>query len=192
MKSNREQLIPWIVVSAIAVVAIIIALVFVSSINATSNDAGEQTNDATPSTSKPVQGNTKPSTASTPTPSETDEPDTGEIPVVDPGATSELGFAGWNVTGQLSTKLGATSFTVNGDVMNLDSELPRTLPASCATAQSGWGISRSESKTATNTMKVGDAYFGVVKPAESCSENKALFNEIWGLYGAYLKSLKAS
>ncbi len=205
MNPAQQRMLPWIVVAAAAVVVLIVSSFIINMSRSVTNDAvvpNDATSQSAPSaTSSPKPNSAKPQATpersqsgalASAQPSASPSASASAVaPTVDPGPTNPLGFDGWNVTGDLSAKLGQTSFTVNGESMLLDSALPKTLPASCAAAQQGWGISRSQTADAAHPKTVGADHYGLIRPAESCAADPGLYNTVWGLYEAYLKSLKS-
>lgn len=169
---------PWIIVGIVAVVAIVLSLVVVNLARGGGDDPAP-TNTAAPTTTK--SPTTTPEETTTPTETKTPEtPDADQVPKVDVGPTSRLDIQTWGVTSQLSQKFGLTSYAIPDNVhLTLDSPLINSLPDSCKEMRTQWGVTRAE-----------DGSYKVAKPAERCEAAPELFDELWGLTDAFLKSFK--
>lgn len=179
-RERRERpagLIPWIVVGAVTVVALIASVLIVT----TARGADE----AEPAPAPTTQ--TDPSSTPDPvqTPEPTDEPDEPEdsdaVPDVEVGSTFDVPIEAWGVTAQASNKFGSVSYKfIDGDnsTLILSSGLIDSLPASCSAMHDQWGVKKSG----------GD--YELVKPAERCDDASAVYDEIWGLMAALVDSIK--
>ncbi len=183
MSSRREVALPWIVVSVIAVLAIIMALVFINLIRP--DVFGSGSTEAKPA---PAQTTDAPPAVPLPRPS---TPAPTSVPASDPGPTSTIPVTQWGVSVEFPQALGPAEYQISGDVVTFPTTLAEQLPAKCGNTAEGWGLSRSESKDAQNTHRVGDFYYGIESPVDSCQANSDLFNKIMGLYGAALNSVSA-
>ena len=174
---------PWIIVGAVAIVAIIASIVVVNAVrgNDTPPVAGSETNTTAPTTEQPE---TTPGTE-TPVapPTEKPEPETkptDEAPKVEVGPTITLGIEAWGATSELSGRMGPTSYNIPDSVnLQLSSELLDSFPASCEAMRTEWGATRLDNGT-----------FQVRKPAESCAEAPELYDTVWGLVAAWVDSIK--
>lgn len=172
VEDRGAQAKPWIVVGIIAVLAIIASIIVVNVVRG----AGEAGPTAAPS---PQQTS---GSAQTPTPSEepdeTEEPadEDGDVPQVDPGETMTLSISQWGVSGELSNKFGSTNYTLeNGNTeLWLSSPLINQLPC-----EGPWGVVRT----------AGGGY-EVLKPAERCAAAPEVYDELWGLTDAFVKSIR--
>lgn len=178
---RAPQALPWIVVGAVAVIAIVVSIVLV---NLARGDAGA--NEAT--TGRP--STTAPSATPSPTPSSdaeedadgagnAEDEDPNEVPAVEVGPTSTLDIPAWGVTSQLSQKFGMTSYVIPDNVnLQLSSPLIDSLPEECAAMRSQWGVTQG-----------ADGSYTVLKPAERCEAAPELYDELWGLTDAFAKSV---
>ncbi|WP_449281327.1 hypothetical protein [Leucobacter sp.] len=167
---------PWIVVGLVAVLAIIASIVVVNIVRG--GDAGQTAGPATeqPTEEQPAQPST-PSTPDTPDEDEEEPEEPGdEVPQVEVGQTMELPIPQWGVNGDLSSKFGSTSYTLeNGNTeLWLDSSLIRQLPC-----DGNWGA-----------RQVSEGEYEVLRPAEGCAAAPELYDELWGLIDAFVRSLR--
>lgn len=172
---------PWIIVGIVAVVAIVLSIVVVNLVRGDGADP-EPTASTAPSTSA-----TKTPTTTTPgkteTPEETKAPETpaaDQVPKVAVGDTSPLPITQWGATSQLSQKFGSAFYNIDGDDrLVLTSPLIDSLPMSCEAMRSQWGA-----------IRVEGGKFEIAKPAERCAETPELYDELWGLTDAFVKSIE--
>lgn len=176
---RTSRFVPWIIVGAGAVIALVVAILIVGSL---SGGGSEPAPTAAPTTESQQ---TQPST-----PGESDDPDDpGEstqptrtpptaVPEVEVGPTMNMPVAQWGIQVDLSQRLGLTvSYSIpDGVNLVLASSLIDSLPASCSKE---WGMTR-----------VDDSTFEVYKPAERCEAAPALYDELWGLMDAMAKSAR--
>ncbi|QIM17480.1 hypothetical protein G7067_13355 [Leucobacter insecticola] len=165
---------PWIVVGMVAVLALVGAILVLNLARGDDTTA-KPTADPAPQTNT----SSKPTTTSKP---ETSKPveTTPAIPQVEVGATNPLPIVPWGVTSELSQKFGSTSFNIpDGANLVLTSSLLDSFPDSCAAMRQEWGATRLE-----------DGTFKVRKPAGSCKAAPELFDEIWGLTDAWVKTIR--
>ncbi|QBE48314.1 hypothetical protein [Leucobacter triazinivorans] len=168
---------PWIIVGLVAVLAIIVSIVVVNLVRGA--DAGSGSGEASDQTAEPT----------TPPPTTPDAPEEGEgegeddpeppeddVPRVEVGPTMELPIPQWGVNGQLSSKFGSTSYTLeNGNTeLWLDSALIRQLPC-----EGNWGATQ-----------LAEGQYEVLRPAESCAAAPELYEELWGLTDAFVQSIR--
>jgi hypothetical protein len=168
---------PWIVVGAVAAVAIVLSIVVVNLARG-SGDPEPAATTAPTATKTP-----SPSKTTTPTPekSETpEEPKKDAVPKVEVGPTSSLPIPAWGVSSELSQKFGSTSYSIPDNTnLRLESPLINSLPESCAAMRTQWGAKRLE-----------DGTFEVAKPADPCADAPELYDELWGLTDAFVQSFK--
>lgn len=173
---------PWIIVGAVAVVALVGSLLVV---NAMRGDDPQPE----PSTSAPQ-----------PTPSETEEPQTEapepepEEPAAETAPTVEVGpnpipldisYAGISV--ESSQKLTNPQWFYQAgppERVMFESGLMNSFPDACAAmrspqGQSPWGIEKGD-----------DGKWSVVRPGGTCSADPKLYDEVWGLMQAVADSVK--
>lgn len=174
-RSPRQRpaaLIPWIVVGAVTVVALIASVMIVTV--ARGSDEAEPD----PAPAPTVQASADPTPEPTPAP-EPDEDAEDSVPDVQVGPTFDMPIDAWGVTADVSNKLGAVTYRFeDGDsTLLLSSPLIESLPQSCEAMKSQWGVRRS-----------GSGY-ELVKPSERCDEAGAVYDEIWGLMDALVDSI---
>lgn len=182
---TAPKALPWIVVGAIAVIAIIVCIVLVNMARGGSGDENasnqEPTASSAPSaTPSPSSGtdDAADSDADADAAEEEDE-DPNEVPAVDVGPTSTLDIPAWGVTSQLSQKFGTTSYVIPDSVnLQLSSPLINSLPDECAAMRTQWGVTQG-----------ADGTYSVLKPAERCEAAPELYDELWGLTDAFAKSV---
>lgn len=168
---------PWIIVGIVAVLAIIASIVVVNLVRAA--DTGSGSGQASEQTAEPTPPPSTPTTPDEPEGGEGDEdpePAEDEVPRVDVGPTMELPIPQWGVNGQLSSKFGSTSYTLeNGNTeLWLDSALIRQLPC-----EGNWGATQ-----------LAEGQYEVLRPAESCAAAPELYEELWGLTDAFVQSIR--
>lgn len=175
--SGGKKMLPWIIVGAGAVIALIASIFIVNALGGGSEPTPTAAPTATEAPATDATPSTSPSPSTDPEPSEAagDQP-----PKVEVGPTMALDVPFWGITADLSTRFGQTSYAIDADSrLVLTSALISSLPESCAAMRSEWGISR-----------VGDATFEVLKPAQRCAEAPELYDEIWGLSAAMVESIR--
>lgn len=171
---------PWVIIGIIAIVAIVASIVIVSLVRGqdadeAANDGPSQTTQTDDSATDDTGGSTDDEAEDEPEDEDEDEDSGFDVPKVTVGPTNTLKIGPWNATSQLSEKFGMTSFSIPDNVhMKLDSPLIAQLPSSC---QGDWGVTKTD-----------DGY-EVLKP-DSCSEAPEVYDEIWGLLDAYVKTIK--
>lgn len=183
---EAPRALPWIVVGVVAVVAIVVCIVLVNVVR-----GGEASETPKPSSSP----SSTPS--ATPTPSAADDDDSTDaqadadgddaddpnaVPDVEVGPTSQLQITQWNATSDLSQKFGRTQYYIEGENLQLlESPLIASLPESCAAMRTQWGATRG-----------ADGTFTLMKPAEKCAAAPEVYDEIWGLTDAFVKTIKVT
>jgi len=165
---------PWIVVGIIAVLAIVASITVVNLARGGGQDPASST--AGPSTSEPAPQTTAPPTTDPEEETPTEEPEEDKVPKVEVGPTMSLPITQLGVTSQLSGKFGSTLYRIenNNTEIHLDSALISQLPC-----EGNWGAVRTES-----------GKFEVLKPAERCAAAPELYDELWGLTDAWVKTIK--
>ncbi|MFD5600266.1 hypothetical protein ACFWHR_09430 [Leucobacter sp. NPDC058333] len=178
---GAPKALPWIVVGVVAVIAIVVCIVLVNMARA--NDAGGATSSKTTTTSESPSETPTPSATPSDDAEETEEPETkdpNKVPAVEVGPTSTLDIPAWGVTSQLSQKFGMTSYNIpDNSNLQLTSPLIQSLPEECAAMRTQWGVTKG-----------ADGKFTVLKPAETCEAAPELYDELWGLTDAFVKSFK--
>ena len=173
---------PWIIIAAVAVLALVGALI---AVNALRNDDApvEET------TAAPVPTPTETDGAEPETPAPTpEEPEVEEAPKVDVGAnpiSMDISFAGISV--ESSQKLTNPQWFYHAgppERVMIESGLMNSFPESCSAmrspvGQSPWGIEKGEDDTWT-----------VVRPEGTCTADPTLYDEVWGLMQAVADSAK--
>nr|WP_249290985.1 hypothetical protein [Leucobacter manosquensis] len=170
---------PWIVVGAVAVIAIIVCIVLVNLARGGSDDGNASNQE--PTTTAAPSATPSPSSGADDADADDDAEDTDpdEVPAVEVGPTTPLDIPAWGVTSQLSLKFGMTSYSIPDNVnLQLSSPLINSLPEECAAMRTQWGITQG-----------ADGTYSVLKPAERCEAAPELYDELWGLTDAFAKSI---
>ncbi|QAB17089.1 hypothetical protein Leucomu_03405 [Leucobacter muris] len=173
-RDRSAQAKPWIVVGIVAVLAIIASIVILNLARG-SEQAPQPT--AQPTTQAPT-------TTSPTTPADDDDDDSDAEqpegpPAVDVGATYDMAIGPWDATSQISQRFGSISFNIpDGTNLVLTSDLLNSFPESCAAMRQGWGATKT------------GAGYEVLKPAERCAEAPELYDEVWGLVDAWVKTIR--
>lgn len=174
---------PWIIVAAVAVLALVGALLVVNALRG----GGEEK--PAPTTEAPAPTTTTPETTETETvPPTPEEPEVEEAPKVDVGPnpiSMDISFAGISV--QSSQKLTNPQWFYHAgppERVMFESGLMNSFPDSCSAmrspeGKSPWGIEKGEGNTWT-----------VVRPEGTCAADTKLYDEVWGLMQAVADSAK--
>lgn len=171
---------PWIIVGAVAVIAIVVSIVVVNIARGTESAPEANTNTTTePTTPQPEPESDTPSPTTPETPKPEERPK-DEAPSVEVGPTDVMLIGPWNATSQLSQRFGPARFEIPDNVnLQLSSGLLDSFPESCAAMRTAWGATRLD-----------DGTFQVRKPAESCAEAPELYDTVWGLVTAWVETIK--
>lgn len=164
---------PWIVVGLVAVLAIVASIIVVNLVRGGQTETGGGTD---PGTQQPTEEPSTPTEPTTPTtPEEEPEEPGDEVPEVEVGQTMELQIPQWGVSGDLSGRFGSTSYVLeNGNTeLWLSSQLINQLPC-----DGNWGA-----------VQTADGKYEVLKPAERCAAAPELYDELWGLTDAFVRSI---
>jgi len=174
-RANKVK--PWIIVGIITVVALIASIVILNLARA--GDSPAETATPTPT---PTQTSAPAPTTTSPTPTEEaddeeDAPDTA--PSVEVGPTNTMPIGPWNATSELSQRFGQTSFAIpDGVNLVLTNDLLNSFPDSCAAMRQAWGAT-----------KLADGTYEVLKPETRCEAAPELYDEVWGLLDAWVKTI---
>ncbi|WP_241156171.1 hypothetical protein [Leucobacter chromiireducens] len=180
-RDRAAQAKPWIIVGIVAVLAIVASIVVVNI----ARGQGEPE----PSTPKPTatqtegtqQPDPEPTTPETEQP-ETEEPDADKVPSVDVGPTTSFPIGPWNASSEWPQRLGAASFVIpDATHLKLSGDLFNSFPESCAAMRTEWGATKQP-----------DGTFAVAKPASRCEAAPDLYDQVWGLLDAWVKTIKVS
>lgn len=174
---SHSRFVPWIIVGAGAVLAIVASLVIVFAVRGGEDPQPPPVTEPTaespaePTTEEPIEPTAEPVDP---------EPAPDEPPTVEVGNTGDFNIESWGVQGEISAKFGWPSYTISGDVLTFEGGtlLPQ-FPESCAAMRTGFGI-----------KKAADGTFEVHRPAETCAEAPDFYNEVWGLTAAIIPTLK--
>ena len=184
-RDRSAQAKPWIIVGFIALIAIVVSIIVINALRGGEPPVadGNSTNTTTSqsATSTPPATQTEQPTTDSPKPEQTEKPEKpgDEPPVIDPGQTFTMPIGPWNATSQLSARFGATNFAIpDGTNLILSSDLLNQFPASCEAMSKQWGAKRLD-----------DGTYEVLRPAGTCTENPALYDEVWGLTAAWVKTI---
>lgn len=170
---------PWIIVGAVAIIAIIVSIVVVNVARGSDNAPEANTNTTTtePEATQPETPEPTPTTPEKPAPEEKPK---DEVPSVEVGPTNVMLIGPWNATSQLSQRFGSASFVIPDNVnLELSSGLLDSFPESCKAMRTAWGATRLD-----------DGTYQVRKPAESCAEAPELYDTVWGLTAAWVDTIK--
>lgn len=174
--STTSTRLPWIIVGAVAIVAIIVSIVVVNVARG-SESAPEATTNTT--TTEPETTQPEPETTTPEAPKPVEKPK-DQAPSVEVGPTVTMQIVPWTVTSELSQRFGQTSFNIpDGVNLELTSELLNSFPESCAAMRTAWGATKLE-----------DGTFQVRKPAEGCAEAPELYDTVWGLVAAWVDTIQ--
>ncbi|MFT4231608.1 MAG: hypothetical protein QM606_02365 [Leucobacter sp.] len=169
---------PWIVVGIIAVLAIVASIIVVNIARGAQDDAGsDAASQQTEQSSQTTEPTTPAASEETQTPDEGSDAGSEEVPEVEVGETlPPLDISQWDVSAVLSAKFGLTSYTLeNGNTeLWLDSPLIQQFPC-----DGHWGA-----------VKTDAGKYEVLKPAERCAAAPELYDELWGLTDAFVKSIE--
>ncbi|MBB4072002.1 hypothetical protein [Canibacter oris] len=170
---GKAHFLPWIVVGVIAIIALVGATVFVNQFKAAQNSPETVTTAA--ENSEPSNGQT---TTTTPNQSSAEQQISAAVPQVSVGETYTLDITQWEKKFEVSNKLRGLRYElVEGDTKAvLSIALVEELPESCAAMREQFGFKRDGDK------------FEVFKPATVCAAAPELYNEIWGLLEAAVKT----
>ena len=173
---RKAKALPWIIVGIVAVLAIVASIVAVNVARGGDAAVAPAETTAAPQPTKPQT--TKPATEDTAEEEPEEDPD--KVPTVEVGPTSEMQIVPWNVTSQFPQRLGSTTFAIPDNVnLILTSDLLNSFPDSCAAMRQQWGAKRLDNGT-----------FELLRPAERCAAAPELYDEMWGLLDAWVKTIK--
>lgn len=181
-KKRSIPALPWIIVGAVAVLALVGAFLVVKAISGDDEKPESTTEAPAPTTSAPSGDETE---APEPTPEEPEEP---KVPTADVGPnpiSMDISYAGISV--ESSQKLTNPLWFYQAgppERVMFESGLMNSFPDACAAmrspvGQSPWGIEKGE-----------DGTWSVVRPAGTCSADSKLYDEVWGLMQAVADSAK--
>lgn len=184
-RGRSGRALPWIVISAVALLLLIGALIFV---NMMTGDDTETTPTPEPTaTEEPPAPSETPSETPSEEPSIEPTPSATEAPDVEVGntGTMEISYAGISV--DFSYKLTDIQWFYQAgppERVMIETGLMNSFPDSCAAmrspvGQSPWGI---------EALDTGG--WGVVRPEGTCAANPELYDEVWGLMQALADSAK--
>ncbi|WP_166987081.1 hypothetical protein [Canibacter zhoujuaniae] len=174
----RKKFLPWIIVAVIAVLALLASFFVVNAVNNSGGNSSETTQSDTAKSESDEESSEKNSTAKPAVPKVQEVP-VAATPQADPGQTFELDIAQLGRTVDISSKFGrSVRYEIpDGTQVILRSDLIESLPATCAEMRAQFGF-----KVAANGS------FEVMKPDTVCSAAPEVYNEIWGLLEAAVKT----
>ena len=183
-RGGMAKALPWIVIGAVAVIALIVALVFVNSTRAGDEPTTTPTAPTTEPTTKPVEPTEEPEEEP-----EEEAQDSDEAPRVDVGPNPiQMNVDPAGISIETSTKLGEYPgwYVVNDPQLSvmLHTNLMGSFPESCSAmrsveGKSPWGIAKGE-----------DGKWTVIRPEGSCAADPKLYDEVWGLMQGVADSAK--
>ncbi|WP_336651947.1 MULTISPECIES: hypothetical protein [unclassified Leucobacter] len=167
---------PWIVVGIVAVLALIASIMILNLARGT-QETPQPTTDATPTQTPKTTSPAKPKTTNDDDDTPTSQP--SGPPTVDVGPTYDMAIGPWNATSQISQRFGPVNFNIpDGVNLVLTSDLLSSFPDSCAAMREGWGATKT------------DAGYVVRKPATRCAAAPELYDEVWGLTDAWVRTIR--
>lgn len=183
-EGGHRRVLPWIVVAAVAAVALIASVFIVLAVRGNGDAAppaaepGTQTEQTPETPAEPTPGEEPSTEPTTPEPEPSDQ-----APSVQVGRTYNMDITQWNTSVEVSNRLGGgLHYVLDGDDLVLKGgDLLPKFPDSCAEMRSGFGMSRA-----------ADGSFEVRRPAQSCAAAPELYDEVWGLVAAMTESAKKS
>lgn len=178
-ESEHRRFIPWLIVAAGVVIALLGAFFVVNALTA-GDDSGGGQQTTSPESGGQSTAPTSPSTSpSTPTTSQRPTTPGDEVPDVEVGPTMNLQVTQWGIQVDMSQKLGLTARYEIPDGVNLQlsSSLIDSYAAVCPGGQ--WGMTR-----------IADDEFEVLKPSERCAAAPELYDELWGLMDAMVQTAR--
>lgn len=182
-KSSVRAL-PWIIVGAVAVIAIIVSIVVVNAVRGNDSDPeaspDTSTSEEAPAPTEPTPGDSGETQPETQPEVNPETKPANEAPDVEVGPTYEMQIGPWGVTSELSQRFGAASFAIpDGVNLQLSTDLLNSFPDACSDMRAGWGAT-----------KLDDGSYEVLKPAESCAAAPELYETVWGLVDAWVETIK--
>lgn len=183
-ESRGRKALPWIIVGGGAIIALVASIFVINGVR-----ANENTDPVAPpvTTSEPAP---TPEPSTKPAEPEEEQPvDPTTAPVVDPGSTWTLRIDQWNMSVEVSEKLGgSTPYTLfDGNSRAMFDSLPVAsgISDACAAAkaESAWGL-----------LKKDDGKLEVIRPEPRCSNpaDAAVYDTIWGVLDYMAKNAKAA
>lgn len=181
-ESRGRKALPWIIVGGGAIIALVASMFVINGVRA---------NETTDPVAPPVtttEATPKPEPSTKPAEPEEEKPvDPTTAPVVDPGSTWTLRIDQWNMSVEVSEKLGgSTPYTLfDGNSRAMFDSLPVAsgISDACAAAkaESAWGLRKKD-----------DGKLEVIRPEPRCSNpaDAAVYDTIWGVLDYMAKSAK--
>lgn len=170
---------PWIVVAAVAIIAIVVSIVVVN-MSRGADDAPEATTNSSTSEESTAEPDTDSPSTSTPERPEPEKKPADEVPTVEVGPTYPLQVPQWGFTSEISQRFGSTSYLLLDDTqLQLTSDLLNSFPEECAAMREAWGAT-----------KLADGSYEVRKPADACAAAPELYDTVWGLTAAWIDTIK--
>lgn len=177
---NRRGTIPWLIVSIIALVAVIVAIVVlgIARLSPTS-DAGGST------VSAPGSANASDSSGEQP-----DANASASASTFGGTGVTTLTIDGWGIALGFPRALGYPSYTLSSSQITFDSALEQTLPSACSGLTGSWGVSRSKGTSAdASARKVGAYSYAFVSPNETCPSATDTVARLTSLYRSAFESV---
>ncbi len=169
--SQKSVLLPWIIVGLVAVLAITASGLLIRNFSAASQNPAQQANQAQQHESAPKDSDVP---EAVPVPK-------SKTPQVQPGNTYEFHITQWDIVVDLSAKFGSARYEINSNSEAvLSSELIDSLPEQCAGMRDGFGFKRAGENLV------------VVRPAQVCQAAPEIYNEIWGLLEAAVRTQRVT
>jgi cytoskeletal protein RodZ len=176
-RKRSPHLVPWIVVGLIIVIALVVSTLVVKGLRADDSDTAGN-NDKSQSSTQKVPSDKNSDTSGddkSDDDSKKEDEKKNQVPEVTVGQTTQLNITQWSIQVDVSQKLGAVWYSLEGDPPSafLTSSLIDQLPEQCAQMRSQFGF-----------IKHSDGSLDVMKPDKTCQADPQLYNEIWGLLDA--------
>lgn len=183
-ESRGRKALPWIIVGGGAIIALVASIFVINGVR-----ANENTDPVTPPTTTTEPAPTPEPSTKPEKPEETKPVEPTTAPVIDPGSTWDLRINQWDMTVEVSEKLGgSTPYTLtDGNSRAMFDSLPVTsgISDACAAAKAegAWGLQKND-----------DGKLEVVRPEPRCADpaDAAVYDTIWGALDYMAKSAKAA
>lgn len=169
----------WVIIGIIAVLALLGSAVLVNALRGSGDNASPTPTQQSPQATTPAPSDEDPNVAGEDDPDATDDGDDDQVPEVNVGNTFTMPVDPWGVEVDVSGSLPDISYNISGDSMVVSSGLIDSYKAACADTPGDWGMTR-----------VSADKFEVLKPAERCEAESAVYDELWGQMAAMADSAR--
>lgn len=182
---ERRNAVPWLVVSIISLLAVLIAIVIV----------GTARLDAVAARSISASIASEASVASESEEEQTSEEAEDPLPSTS-GVTVTLDITQWNVSIKAPKELASISYRLSSsDIAQFSSDAENALPTECSTLKGGWAIQRTQGTSASggiDPVTTGGYTYSLIVPSTACADDPDAVIYITGLFRVALASISAS